>query len=164
MDLNTIPLSEKEEMAITQAIADIIKKDNLYCLAYNICSDHVHILLVCKENELSTIVKKLKSMSARMCNIMIKKTIPSTSINKETIQDNKIPTNGKSKKTLKTQFSIWAQKYSSVCIYNKRQLFNVISYINNNRIKHKLIDNSKEIQSIINTMICKEKIQFSFCN
>jgi REP element-mobilizing transposase RayT len=45
MDLNTTPLSEKDERSITQTIADILKKDNLYCLAYNICSDHVHILL-----------------------------------------------------------------------------------------------------------------------
>jgi hypothetical protein len=120
--------------------------------------------LVCKENELSTIIRKLKSISSRMCNVMMKRTISSTSIDKETKPDNKISTNEKSCKVFKVQFSLWAQKYNVGFIYNREQLINTINYINNNRKKHKLIDNNKEVQSIIDNMICKEKIKFSYRN
>ena len=38
------------------------------------CGDHMHIVLVCEENEVSKIVGKLKSMSARTCNIEMGRT------------------------------------------------------------------------------------------
>ena len=73
-------LSEKEEIIVTQTIAEIAEKDDLNIVAYNICGDHVHMLLVCEEASehapmLSNIVQKLKSMSARACNIAMGRTV-----------------------------------------------------------------------------------------
>ena len=69
-------LTEKEEIIVTETIAGIEKKDKLNIVAYNICGDHAHILLVCEEEELHRIVQKLKSMSSRACNIAMGRTIP----------------------------------------------------------------------------------------
>ena len=44
-------LSEKEELIATETIARIVKKDKLNIYAYNICGDHMHILLVCKKED-----------------------------------------------------------------------------------------------------------------
>ncbi len=67
-------LSEKEEIIATETILEIAKEDKLNILAYNICGDHAHILLVCEEEDLPKIVQKIKSMSARACNIAMGRT------------------------------------------------------------------------------------------
>jgi type I restriction-modification system DNA methylase subunit len=69
-------LSEQDEIIIAEIIADIVKEDKLNILEYNICGDHMHILLVCDENELPKIVGKIKAMTARACNIATGTTIP----------------------------------------------------------------------------------------
>jgi len=71
-------LSEKEELIVTETIARIVNEDNLNIYAYNICGDHMHILLVCEKENLPKIVQKIKSMSARACNIAMGRTIPAT--------------------------------------------------------------------------------------
>jgi len=71
-------LSEKEEQVITETIAEIAKKDDLSILAYNICGDHLHMVLLCTEEQLPKIIQKLKSMSARACNIAMGRTEPTT--------------------------------------------------------------------------------------
>ena len=76
---NPVWLSEKEELIVTEIIAKIAEKDELNILAYNICGDHMHILLVCEEGKLPKIMQKIKSMSARACNIAMGRTIPSPS-------------------------------------------------------------------------------------
>ncbi|OQY01281.1 MAG: hypothetical protein B6I20_07860, partial [Bacteroidetes bacterium 4572_117] len=38
-------------------------------IEYNICGDHMHLLLVCEEEELSKIVGKIKSITSRAANI-----------------------------------------------------------------------------------------------
>ncbi|MBV5312348.1 MAG: Eco57I restriction-modification methylase domain-containing protein, partial [Prolixibacteraceae bacterium] len=67
-------LSAKEEMIVTETIAEIVEKDGLNVLAYNICGDHMHLLLVCEDEELPRIVQKIKSMSARATNIAMGRT------------------------------------------------------------------------------------------
>lgn len=62
-------LSEKDELVITESIAEIVKADKLNMLEYNICGDHMHLMLICEEEELTKIVGKIKSMTARACNI-----------------------------------------------------------------------------------------------
>jgi REP element-mobilizing transposase RayT len=69
-------LSEEDEIIIAEIIADIVKEDKLNILEYNICGDHMHILLVCDENELPKIIGKIKAMTARACNIATGRTIP----------------------------------------------------------------------------------------
>ena len=50
-------LSEKEEIIVTETIAKIVIEDQLNVLAYNICGDHMHMVLVCEDGELPTIVQ-----------------------------------------------------------------------------------------------------------
>ncbi len=124
-------LSEKEELIVSETIAEIAEKDNLNILAYNICGDHAHILLVCEEEELPKIVQKIKSMSARACNIAMGRTIPAA----ETTEH--APREGRGK----TQFHLWTQKFGNTPITSTEQLENTIRYIENNRIKHGLDGN-----------------------
>ena len=71
-------LGEKEELIVTETIANIAINDQLNIAAYNVCGDHVHMILVCEDTEVPKIVGKLKSMSARACNIAMGRTVPKT--------------------------------------------------------------------------------------
>ncbi|PDS22293.1 Eco57I restriction-modification methylase domain-containing protein [Flavobacterium branchiophilum] len=62
-------LTSQEEHIIVKEIHDIVKADNLKIVEFNVCRDHIHILLVCEENELSKIVQKIKAKTARTVNI-----------------------------------------------------------------------------------------------
>ena len=61
-------LNEEDEKVITETVAGIAKEDRLNIMAYNICKDHMHLLLVCEETEVSDILKKIKGRTARACN------------------------------------------------------------------------------------------------
>ena len=75
-----ICLESEDELLITETIAEIVEKDNLNILAYNICGDHMHLLLVCEEEDMPKIVQKIKSVTAKIYNRSIGKTkAPSTS-------------------------------------------------------------------------------------
>ncbi|MDD5772250.1 MAG: transposase [bacterium] len=64
-----ILLDDQDGIEITKYIASIAHQEKLRIIAYNICQDHVHLLLVCKESERDLIVQKLKSISSRKYNI-----------------------------------------------------------------------------------------------
>jgi REP element-mobilizing transposase RayT len=161
-------LSEKKEIIVSETIAEIAEKDELNILAYNICGDHAHILLVCEEEELPKIVQKIKSMSARACNIAMGRTIPtamehapsqmhtpSSGISSSgTGTREQAPLSGEPdawqtgehapRETRgKTQFHLWTQKFGNTPITSTEQLENTIRYIENNRIKHGLDDQNK---------------------
>lgn len=125
---DAICLNEKAELNITETINNIVAEDKLNVLAYNICADHVHILLVCEDDELSNIVRKLKGKSSQKL--------------KEHLQ---IPKEEK--------FTLWAQKYSNTYIDNEKKLWNTIEYIKTNRIKHELPINNG-LQPIVEKMCC----------
>ena len=106
-------LDEKLEIFITKEIAKIVKEDELNVLAYNICEDHVHMLLVCEPEELSNIVRKLKGRSSQRL--------------KEHL---KVPKEEK--------FHLWAQKFDRKPVENEEGLETVRNYIITNREKHNL--------------------------
>jgi len=121
-------LSEKEEIIVTETIAKIVIEDKLNVLAYNICGDHMHIILACEDEELPSIMQKIKSMSARACNIAMGRTIPQPATeHAPLLVDRGI-----------TQFHLWTQKFGSKEIVTEEQLNNTIAYVQNNRIKHHL--------------------------
>ncbi len=149
-------LSEKEEIVVTKTIAEIAENDNLNIIAYNICSDYVHILLVCEEENLPKIVQKIKSMSARACNIEMGRTIPMAAKGEHaprTGQDTSAETSehapmsasmspvGKREHAPeagtrgKTQYHLWTQKFGQKEITSSEQFVNTIEYIRNNRKK-----------------------------
>jgi REP element-mobilizing transposase RayT len=121
-------LSEKEEIIVSETIVEIAEKDKLNILAYNICGDHAHILIVCEEEELPKVVQKIKSMSARACNIAMGRTIPAAETTEHDLREGRG----------KTQFHLWTQKFGQKEITSDEQLQNTIEYIRNNRKKHGL--------------------------
>jgi len=148
-------LTPEEERIVTQTIAEIVAKDGLNVLAYNICGDHMHLLLVCEEEELPKIVQKIKSMSARAANIAMGRTrehAPSSAQEPAPASDYSI---GESDMEWvnddgdsggygyrgATQAHLWTQKFGRKLITSDEQLRNTIAYIRNNRAKHGLPDN-----------------------
>ncbi len=132
-----ILLSEQQEIEITSYILQIIKEDNLKIFAYNICKDHIHILLLCEENKRDNIVRKLKGKSTQFY---------------------------KKNNNIQDKFSLWAQKYN--CSYledNEEKLLNTIAYINNNREKHRLTINNG-LQPIVQEMTISFKEYLKITN
>ena len=132
-------LSEKEEIIVSETIAEIAEKDKLNILAYNICGDHAHILLVCEEEELPKIVQKIKSMSARACNIAMGRTVPQASASgissagtgtREQAPLSGEPDAGETQEHApratrgETQFHLWTQKFGNTPITSTEQLEN----------------------------------------
>ena len=78
-------LNDEKEVEITRYIAQIVKEDRLRIVAYNICRDHVHMVLVCAEEQRDNIVRKLKGKSTQLY---------------------------KQNHNISGKFSLWAQKYS----------------------------------------------------
>ena len=134
-------LSEKEEIIVIETIAKITEEDNLNIIACNVCGDHLHLLLVCEEQEVSKIVGKLKSISARACNIATGRTIPATRghapLSTETENSPDSGTDAPLSRGT-AQAHLWTQKFGCKEISSKEQLENTINYIHNNRIKHGL--------------------------
>ncbi len=156
-------LSEKEEQIVTETIAKIVKEDKLNIFAYNICGDHVHILLVCEKEELPKIVQKIKSMTARARNIAMGYTISSTREHAPLSEDvpGSVSVAGKEHAPLltekqgrgATQAHLWTQKFGKKEITTKEQLYNTIKYIRNNRNKHELPEH-KGLTGVIKEMTC----------
>jgi len=152
-------LSEKEEIIVIETVAKITKEDNLNIIACNVCGDHLHLLLVCEELELPRIMQKIKSISARECNIAMGRTVPGKGNEEVTendttgttrehdplstmIPDTALSSNSTDAHETKTrgtaQAHLWTQKYGCKEITSEEQLENTITYIRNNRKKHGL--------------------------
>jgi len=160
-------LSEEEEIIITETMAKIVEEDKLNVLAYNICFDHMHLLLVCEEEEVPKIVGKIKSMTARAVNIAMGRTVPMTTTAaatrghapltlpaaSENLPDEELlatATKGHAPLTLpddenlpaakrgQTQCPLWTQKFGNTYIDSEEHLFNAIEYIRTNREHHDL--------------------------
>jgi REP element-mobilizing transposase RayT len=143
---------EKDEVIITETISEIVKNDKLNVIEYNICGDHMHILLVCNENELSKIVGKLKSVSAKVRN----RTRGYTSAGESESRGHAPLTEESSATSGITQRPVWTQKFGKSEIKDDEHLENAIEYIRNNRIKHELPEN-KEVEKIKKEFLCTRK-------
>ena len=121
-------LSEEDELFITKSIGEVIMKNDIKCLAYNISRDHVHILLVCAYKELTEIVRKIKGYSSYSFREYLN--IPKGE-----------------------EFHLWAQKYDAKEIDSDKRLYNTIEYINNNRVKHELPEN-KWLKPLALSFLC----------
>ena len=144
----------EDEIIITQTVRDIVIADRLNVVEYNICGDHMHILLVCEEEELSKIVGKLKSISAKERNR--KRGYTSEAIGTAVTRghaplsvavDAPLPEEDEATKRGITQRQVWTQKFGKSEIKDDEYLANAIAYIRNNRIKHELPE-IKEIEKL----------------
>ncbi|MBK6966340.1 MAG: transposase [Bacteroidales bacterium] len=107
----SVYLDDKAGLKVSAIIAQIVVEDKINCMAFNIGVDHVHMLLVCEEEELPQIVRKLKGKSAQKY--------------KEYLGIPKEET-----------YNLWAQKFHRVPIISEEQFQNTLNYIVNNRDKH----------------------------
>ena len=130
---NIVYFTADEELLITETISKIVKEDDLKLLAFNICADHIHLLLVCDIEDVSKIIQKIKAVTSKILNRYRK------------IAREHAP--------LSKQKPIWQQKYSSPKeITSANQLENTVKYIKSNRRKHQLEPHSEKLQNIINDM------------
>jgi REP element-mobilizing transposase RayT len=124
---NGIWFDESAEVKITEIITDIILEKHYNIHAYNICKDHIHMLIESGENEINNTVRLIKGKSSQMY--------------KEYLE---IPA--------KEPFHLWAQKFNKWLIETEEQLHNTEKYILNNRDKHGLPQN-KGLQPLVLRMM-----------
>jgi len=138
-----IELTLQDEIEITKYIAEIVKQDALKIIAYNICCDHIHLIIVCEEKKIKSIIQKLKAVSSRKYNIAHNKTRPLSNKDKYKIKKG---VRGK------TQNHLWAKGFSFAIVESDKKLENVLQYVNNNRIKHNL-PRSNELNRVIDKIL-----------
>jgi len=61
-------LDLEDEIALTEIIAKIVLELEITCYAYNVCRDHVHMIIQCPQEKLVERVKTLKGKSSYLFN------------------------------------------------------------------------------------------------
>ena len=118
-----VHFNEDTEIIITSIIAE--KHYTVY--AYNICRDHIHLLIKCDAKELANAVRTIKGKTAQLYKESLK--IPADQV-----------------------FHLWGQKYNKWRIDSKAQFNNTIEYIKKNRRKHGIAEN-KDLYPYIRSML-----------
>ncbi len=150
-------LKEKDEILITETVARIVEEDKLNVLAYNICGDHMHLLLVCEEEEVPKIMQKIKSVTAKEYNRATGKTVTREHAPLSECESG-IDTTRQHAALSNTEkephVSLWTQKFGCKQIMDDEQMANTIAYIQGNRIKHELPVLNKGACSLVESMCC----------
>jgi type I restriction-modification system DNA methylase subunit len=148
---NVVYFTADDDLLITQTIAKIVTEDNLQLLAYNICADHIHLLLACEIEEIAAIMQKVKGRTSYDMNKGSNKWGNKVS--------DKVGNKGfKPLAEEKANKPLWQQKYSAPKeVATEEQLQNTIRYIQKNRAKHELPEHSKILKLIIENMCCTVK-------
>ncbi|NJX13945.1 Eco57I restriction-modification methylase domain-containing protein [Tamlana crocina] len=174
---NYTKLTPEEELTITNEIIAIAEAKKLNIMAYNVCGDHIHLLLVCEEAEVPKIMQEIKGKTARTVNIArgvttakpealdaTKEHAPSNKVaTREHVPSSKVVTREHAPLPIrgKKQNSLWTQKFGTVNIKDDAQLQNTIAYIQNNREKHGL-PISKKLQLQVNNPILNQSYDAVF--
>ncbi|WP_242529666.1 Eco57I restriction-modification methylase domain-containing protein [Psychroflexus sp. ALD_RP9] len=177
---NVVYFTPEDDYIVTKSIYEIVEEDQLKLLAYNICGDHVHLLIACEIEEVPSIMQKLKSITSLKVNKARKSKknhaentrdlSENTRDLSENTRDLSENTRGLSENTrghdpLRTEKNdalrkeqnkpLWQQKYSQPKeVTSHEQLNNTINYIQRNRSKHELPKHPKATQALINQMCC----------
>lgn len=109
------------ECAIARHLNTIIEEEQIRVLTYNICKDHVHMLIVCSEDERDNIVKTLKGKSTHLY---------------------------KKQYGITQKTNLRAQKYHRQIAKDEEARQAMWSYITDNRLKHDLPMN-KGLQPLV---------------
>jgi REP element-mobilizing transposase RayT len=140
------PIKKEEEELIAQTVEDLVNEFELSIPAFNLCWDHMHLVLYCTAEEVPVIMHKIKGRSARECNKL--------RLSTEKFRSKGINPRGRTVlKDKSTPF--WSQKYHCKPITSELYLKNTINYIENNKIKHGLPEN-KELEKIISRFTDKQ--------
>ncbi len=139
-------LDLKEEIILTSIIATIVQENQYRCISYNICRDHVHMILLCSDIELTLIIQKLKSISSKLFHRHPEVSKSTTALHKNKLWSQKffyVSLN---------EFNLATLSRIPGAIYHSSHLTNAINYINRNREKHKLPE-SIALQRIIDKFV-----------
>lgn len=159
-DVNYMSKEIEELIAVT--VSEIVNEEKLTIAAFNLCRDHMHILLVCAEDEVPKIMHKLKGRTARVCNKWIannngnlhNKGINPLDDKSNPLDDKCNPLDGKYSTTKLKDGStpFWTQKYGCNPIKTSEHYWNTVNYIEKNKVKHNLPNNPK-LQAIIQCFV-----------
>ena len=128
-----------EEIKLTRIIKFIVLKYEIDVLSYNICKDHVHLLLSCTEENVPIFARIIKSISS-------KKFSPGKTLWSQKFFGVNCDT---------FEFITWSgYNYLS---WNTSYFTNTVAYIQNNRNKHRLVDDDV-LRDLINSF-CRIKRQ-----
>ena len=131
MDIFRVPYGEgveltmEDEILIMKSLVAVIKSDQLKILAINICGDHVHVVMVCRQDQRNVIVARMKGKSAyeynqfKWCNRGGNPHVDGS------YHDGTIA-------------HLWARKYHHKSLDSDEAVVNAIEYVRNNRIRHNL--------------------------
>lgn len=170
-------IDEQDEIIITQTVRDIVLTDKLNILEYNLCGDHMHLLLACTEEELSGIVGKIKSITAKNRNRAKGYTTSGLAATTRghaplssgsgsplsSASDAPLSNSDTSRGT--TQHPLWTQKFGKVEVtrghapVSSQYLRNAIAYIRTNRTKHDLPANA-DIEKLKKEFVCSPEHAF----
>jgi REP element-mobilizing transposase RayT len=139
-DPEVFPMTKEEEELIATIVAEIVKEDKLNIAAFNLCWDHMHILLVCEEEEVPKIMQKIKAKTGRAVNIFRGKAIVADFCTKGA---GSLDGCGHTTPRGEKQNSFWTQKFGCKPITTDEQFWNTYNYIEKNKVKHDLPKNPK---------------------
>lgn len=140
-----------QEIELTRIMGEIIREYGFSCLSYNVCRDHVHLILVCERSELSYLVKIIKGKSSYLFRRGFNGFKP--------VEDRGDPGGRKhvwSQKFFRANLDIWVP--GPTCqdpgyLHNDDYLQNAMRYILYNRVKHQL-PQSTELEELITGFTC----------
>ncbi|TRX36318.1 Eco57I restriction-modification methylase domain-containing protein [Flavobacterium restrictum] len=163
-------LTDDDEMVIAETVSTLVKEQNLNILGFNVCKDHIHIILVCEEEAVDEIVRKIKGRTAREVN---KSHGVNPVINKEyhsnnglkpianATEDNNNRLQPIASKKAEKSVPLWTQKFGCKEIVDENQLSNTIEYVKNNRAKHNLPPHSnKGFKPLVESIACDHDYAF----
>ncbi|WP_299064434.1 N-6 DNA methylase [uncultured Polaribacter sp.] len=154
---NVVYFTTDDDLLITKTIAELVKKENLTLLAYNICADHIHLIIRCEEEEISKIMQKIKGVTSFIHN---KQNTVSPKYFSALKENEPQETKTRDSSPLDKKKPLWSQKYYCKEITTKQQLNTTISYVKSNRSKHKLPEHSQEIKDIISSFCTTIDVAF----
>jgi len=138
----TFPFFEgEEEEFLIKILYDIAIELGLKIAAFNFCGDHVHVVLITDNSDISGIMGPWKGKSAFVYNHRI-----------QTYNENSPSGNHK----IEIQ-NLWAKSFYQKIITSAKEFENVIYYVNNNRKKHGLALLTSFSTKIISTLIIIRK-------
>jgi REP element-mobilizing transposase RayT/type I restriction-modification system DNA methylase subunit len=117
-------LNEVMRNLVCEYLNEKIEKEGYKVLAKNVLDDHVHIVLVCAENEISEIVRNLKGYSSFALSRKLKQSVAEGG----------------------RQSKIWAKGSSNTLLESEEHFSNAVEYTNNNHLKHNLPPLNSELQ------------------
>ena len=131
----------EEEIRLTEILKSIVLEYHIEILSFNICKDHVHLLLSCTDEEVPVFARILKSISSKKFSFG---------------------------KTLWSQkfYGVCCDTFDFItwtrfnCLsWNTSYFTNTVAYIQNNRNKHSLVDD-RGLAELINSFCVIQRVDY----